>query len=188
MTRTFKFVALTTPGTPQPVFGTTTTGAVVPAANVGGTGENYASNTVVSIPVTDSSFFQKGDPILVDSGANEEPARVYSVPDGTHVVVANLTLPHASGVYIRLAIPASVVYIQTIDGNTSPIFIGNKFNMAKATGTFCIKKLLQVAAAAIPTDLTLSVGGGFAGPFNLGEFWFDGTTAADKIMPSAWND
>lgn len=183
MIRTFKYVALTANGTPQPVFGTVSTSAITPASP----GSSTSQNTQVSIPVSDSSFFQKGDPVLVDSGANEELTSVFSVPDGTHIVVSNLKSAHATAIFVRLAVSASSVYIQTADGNTGPIFIGNKYNMAKATGTFCIKKLVQVAAAAQATDLNLPIAG-FYGALNLGEFWFDGTTNADKILPSAWND
>lgn len=169
MIRTFKYVSLTTNGTPQPVFGTTLTAAVSPGSQV-------------SVPVTDSSLFLKGDIVNFDVGANEERAMVASVPDSTHIVV-NLTLAHANGTYVRLSGAVSAVYIQTADGNTSPIFIGNKSTMVKATGVGCIAKLVQVAAGNSPVDFSSTIGG-FPGPLSYGEFWMDGTTNGDKILPS----
>ena len=176
MIRTFKYVALTTPGVPQPCFGTTTSAAIAPAS--------AGTNSQVSIPVTDSSFFQPQDPVNVDVGVNEERTLVVSVPDGTHIVVASLSKAHASGIFVRLTGPISAVYIQCIDGNTSAIFIGNKSTMVKATGVGCIAKLQPVASGTQPIEFDSTIAG-FPGPLSYGELWFDGTTAGDKILPSA---
>jgi hypothetical protein len=181
MIRTTKYIALTAGGNPQPVFGTTTTAAVGPTSTPG-TGQNAATNNTVSIPVTDSSIFLKGDQVNVDVGANEERTTVYSVPDGTHIVVASLANTHASGIYVRLSGSCGVVYIQTQDGNTGAIYIGNKYSMVKATGVSCIVKLQPVAVGVQPVEFNTTIGG-FLGPLSLGEFWFDGTTG-DKILPS----
>jgi len=170
MIRTFKYVALTSAGTPQPVFGTTLTAAV-------------SLGSQVSVPVTDSSFFLKGDQVNFDVGASEETTTVFSVPDGTHIVVNALTKAHANGTYVRLSGSISAVYIQTLDGNTSAIVIGNKSTMVKATGVGCIAKLIQVAAGNSPVDFSSTIAG-FPGPLSYGEFWFDGTTNGDKILPS----
>jgi hypothetical protein len=187
MIRTFKFVALTANGTPQPVFGTTTTAAVgpttAPPANPPGAVENTTQNTQVSIPVTDSSLFLKGDVVNVDVGANEERTSVYSVPDGTHIIVAGLTIAHASGIYVRLSMPIGGVYIQSKDGNTNAIFIGTRYNMVKATGVYCVAKLQPVAGGVQPIEFNSAIQG-FSGPFSAGEWWFDGTTNGDSILPS----
>src|ERR1700719_3007148 len=173
MIRTFKYIALTAAGTPQPVFGPTLGAATVPGSQV-------------SVLVADSSFFQKEDFVNFDVGANEERTTVFSVPDATHIVVAGLTLPHASGTFVRLSGSISALYIQTKDGNTGAIFIGNNSTMVKATGVGVIKKLQQVAAAAVPTEFNSTING-FPGPLSFGEVWFDGTTA-DNILPSALID
>lgn len=170
MIRTFKYISLTTNGVPQPVFGTTLSAAVSPGSQV-------------SVPVTDSSMFLKGDQVNFDVGASEEMTTVFSVPDGTHIVVNALTKAHASGTYVRLSGSISAVYIQTKDGNTSPIFIGNKSTMVKATGVGCIAKLFQVAVGNPPIDFSSTIAG-FPGPLSYGEFWFDGTTNGDSILPS----
>jgi|GEM_PF-6574634 len=171
MIRTFKYVSLVSAGNPQPCFGTTLGAATLPGGQV-------------SVTVADSSFFQKGDPVNFDVGANEERTSVFSVPDSTHIVVANLTLAHASGTYVRLSGSIAAVYIQTKDGNTSPIFIGTKSTMVKGTGVFCIAKLVQVASGSVPVDFSSTIAG-FMGPLSFGEMWFDGTTNGDSILPSA---
>ena len=183
MIRSFKYVSLTSHGSPQPVFGTTLGAATGPAtSNVGGT-QSASVNSQVTVQVADSSFFLAGDLVNFDVGASEEKTSVVSVTDGTHIVVAGLTKSHAISTYVRLAMNATNVYIQTPDGNTGPIWIGTKSTMATSTGVFCLKKLLYVAANAIPTDLLVEAAG-FPGPLSLAEFFFDGTTNGDKILPS----
>jgi hypothetical protein len=168
--RTFKYVSLTSGGSPQPCFGTTLTAAVSPGSQV-------------SVPVTDSSFFQKGDPVNFDVGANEERTSVYSVPDSTHIVVANLTLAHANGTFVRLSGSISNVYIQCKPANSGIVYIGNKNTMVKATGVSCISILQPFGAAIQPIEFSSAVAG-FQGGLSFGELWWDGTTG-DNILPSA---
>ena len=170
MIRTFKYVSLVSAGNPQPCFGTTLGAATLPGGQV-------------SVTVADSSFFQKGDPVNFDVGANEERTSVFSVPDSTHIVVANLTLAHANGTYVRLSGSVSSVYIQCKPANTGIIYIGNKSTMVKATGVSCISILQPFGAAEQPIEFSLAISG-FPGPLSFGEFWFDGTTN-DSILPSA---
>jgi len=127
-------------------------------------------------------MFLKGDQVNFDVGASEERTVVASVADSTHITV-NLTLAHANGTYVRLSGSISAVYIQTLDGNTSAIVIGTKNTMVKATGVSCIVKLQPVASGVQPIDFNSTIAG-FPGPLSFGEFWFDGTTNADKILPS----
>ena len=77
MIRTFKNVSLGSSGSPQPVFGTKTTAACAPSASPGST-QNASVNAQVSIAVSDSSWFSKGDTVLVDVGASEERTMVAS--------------------------------------------------------------------------------------------------------------
>jgi len=181
MIRTFKTISVASGGTPAPVFGTTTTAAIAPASAPGNT-QNYQQNATVNIPVTDSSFFVKGDKVNVDVGANEETAYVYAVPDSTHVTVAGLALSHASGIFIYLSGSISAVYIQTVDANSGAIYIGNKSTMVKATGVNCIAKLQPVNSGVQPIDFSSTIAG-FPGPLSFNEWWYDGSTG-DKILPS----
>lgn len=181
MIRTFKYISLTASGTPQPVFGTKTTAAIAPAG-ASGSQENSNQNAQVSVPVADSSIFLAGDIVNVDVAANEEKTTVASIPDGTHVVLSALALNHASGIFVRLSVPIAQVYVQTKDGNTGAIYIGNKYNLVRATGAFIIAKLEPVTAGVQPIELNSGISG-FVG-LNSGELWFDGDTTGDKILPS----
>lgn len=170
MIRSFKYVSLVAAGSPQPCFGTTLGAATLPGSHV-------------AVQVADSSFFQVGDFVNFDVGASEERTKVSVVVDGTHIIVDGLTLAHANGTYIRLSGSISAVYIQTLDGNTSAIVIGNKSTMVKATGVACIAKLQPTASGSQSTEFSSTIAG-FPGPLSLGEFWMDGSTNGDKILPS----
>ena len=168
--RTFKYFSIAAGGTVQALVGTASTAAVAAGSNV-------------SIPVSDSSMFLKGDYAAVDTGANQERPRVTSVPDGTHVVVDNLSAGHASGVSVRPSLMVNSVYVQSNDGNTGALFVGNNPALVKATGVGVLKKVLFVAANSIPPDFSTADLGGFSNPVDLADFWIDGTTS-DKYLPS----
>jgi hypothetical protein len=186
MIRTFKYVALVASGTPQPIFGTTTSAACAPAAPPGST-QSANINTQVEITVADSSFFSPQDPVMADVGANQERTTIVSVPDSTHIIVAGLTLKHASGIYVYLAVPMSSLYVQTLDGNTGYIMVGTSPSMVIATGVFCMSKLQPVTATTQPVELSSAIQG-FSGPLNTSQLWFDGSHTGDKILPSFSTD
>ena len=163
--RTFKFVSLVAGGTPQPVFGTTTSAIVNP------------SQTQVSIPVVDSSWFKVGDYIKLDpAGTNPEQLIVQNIPDSTHIKVPFVNFKHSSGVYVQLDIVCFSVFIAAKIGNAAAINIGTQYNMVFATGVFTI---VAINGGQNFEDNNYGFGNGF----NSSDYWFDGTTG-DNILPS----
>jgi hypothetical protein len=177
--RAFKIESLVAAGTPQPLFGTTTT------AIVGQVGTDLKS--LQSIPVTDSSWFHDGDRILLDAAnatvAQREVLQVVGTPpDGTHIKVQGVQYTHASGVYVQLAVACISVFVQVKTGNTSPLVIGNNFAMVKTTGAFCLIFLYQNAAGQ-PVSWSDPEYGSVNG-MKTDDYWFDGTTNGDSLLPS----
>jgi len=167
MKRSFKTVVLTTGGTPQPVFGSTTS-AAVPAS----------PSSPISIQVADSSWFRQGDYMLLDpKGSNPELILIDGVPDATHVKLHYTNFSHASGVFVQLSMACYSVYIQPVV-DAAGIYIGTSPNMVKATGAFCIK----ILPTALPNDFT-DVNYGLGNVENPSNYWFDGSTS-DSILPS----
>jgi hypothetical protein len=167
--RTFLKTTITAGGTPQPVFGTKSTGAIV------------ASATAQSVPVTSSAHFAVGDQAIIDSGANYEVVQVTALADSTHVT-AIFTKAHAANVFISLYLPCNTVYIQATDGNTGTLFIGNSSALVKATFVGVICQLIKVASGVQPAEFSDSMTVG-SDPFNTSEYWIDGTTG-DGYLPS----
>lgn len=178
MKRAFKYVSLVAAGTPQPLFGSTT------SAIVGQVGTETTS--LQSIPVADSSWFNPGDYFILNPENStlsmRETLQVISVPDSTHIKTQNVQFTHASGVYVQLAIPCLSVFVQIKTGNTSPIFIGNNYAMAKSTGVFCLVELYQNAAGQ-PVNWADPQYGSVNG-MKSDDYWFDGTTNGDSLLPS----
>ena len=57
-----------------------------------------AAGNNVSVPVGDSTGFQTGQQVLIDSDASQEQFKVIAIPDATHLIADVLTRTHASGV------------------------------------------------------------------------------------------
>lgn len=172
--RTFKNFSIVSGGNPQPLVGTTMTAAIV------------AGVAPQLIPVADSSMFAAGDWAYLDTpGASEERVLVLSVPDSTHINVPNVTKAHASGSLVRSGILCNSVYVQSLDGNSAALYVGNSPSLVKATGVFVMKKIQFIAANGVIPDGTFgaSLGAGMNGE-DLGAYWIDGTTS-DKYLPSA---
>ena len=179
MKRTFKYVALASAGTPQPLFGTTTTAAVGPRGTPG--------NSLQSIPVTDSSWFHDGDLIILNPenttvAQRETLAVIGKPPDSTHIKVQGMQYSHASGVYVQLAISCLSVYVQIKTANTSPLVIGTEYNMVVSTGAKCLVVLYQNAAGQ-PVNFSDPIYGAVNG-VKSDDYWFDGTTNGDSLLPS----
>lgn len=175
--RAFKYFTITAGGTPQPLIGTLTTAAIL-ALPAGA-----SPSTPVSVPVSDSSMFLKGDWVIVDNSGTPERAFVFGVPDGTHVQLTGLQLAHASGSTVSLSILVNNIYVQTKDGNAGAIFIGTSGSMVKASGVSVITKLQQVAVGVQPTEFSSAMSGMGLNPIDVGQIWIDGTTA-DSYLPS----
>jgi hypothetical protein len=180
--RTFKFVAVTAGGTPQPVFGTTTSAAIVP---------NPANNPLQKIAVADSSWFHDKDWILLDPAnatvAKREWLQVMTVVDSTHLNVigpngAPIQYSHNSGVYVQLAVPCLAFYVECKIGNAATIFIGTDSTMVKATGVFVLKQMAASGAGINPSFFS-DPDYGLANAMKSDDYWFDGTTG-DSILPS----
>ena len=178
MKRTFKFVSLVSAGTPQPLFGTTTTAACGPV----GTPEK----SLQSIAVADSSWFHQGDWAIINpenaTVDKRERLLVESVPDGTHIKVQGMQYSHASGVYVQLAIACVSVFVQVKTANTSPLVLGTEYNMVIATGVKCFT-FLYPNAAGQPVSVSDPMYGSVDG-MKSDDYWFDGTTNGDSLLPS----
>lgn len=179
--RAFKYFTITAGGTPQPLVGTTLSAAVV--APVASGSQLAVSDQLTTLPVVDSSMFLKGDYAMLDSvGALEERVRVFAVIDATHIQVIGMQFNHANGAFVRLAVLANSIYVQTKDGNVGAIFIGLSSAMVKATGVQVVAKLQQVGAGVQPTEFS-TTRSGLGNCDDLGQLWVDGTTA-DSYLPS----
>lgn len=170
MKRSFLKTVITAGGTPQPVFGTKSTGAIV------------ASAAAQSVPVTSSAHFVVGDTVVIDSGANYESVPITAIADSTHVT-AVFSKAHAANVFISLYLSCNSIYIQSTDGNTGTLFIGNSSALVKATFASVITQLIKVAAGTQPQEFSDSMNSGSSDPFNTAEYWIDGTTG-DGYLPS----
>jgi hypothetical protein len=180
MQRTFKAFSITSGGTPQPLIGTRLTANAGPSA----------TNNTISIAVADSSMFQKGDWVLIQSvdGTTRPGERqlVFSVPDGTHIVLNALSQAYVGGAFgtgdwVILANLVNSVYVQTVDGNAAAIFVGTT-GMNKAGSVKVIAKLENVASGTQPVDFSNDRHVG-ANPETLGQYFVDGTTS-DSYVPS----
>lgn len=104
-------------GTAQPVFGASLTAASGPL-----TPDQFTNNTNpasspsrVTLAVTSTLWFAKGDKVLVGTGNPGAPydiGMVFQVVDATHLIVQGLTNTHASGEWVILSNPASRIRIR----------------------------------------------------------------------------
>jgi len=184
--RTWGTVSLAAGGTPQPVFGTTTTAAVSANAALGG---NSFLLAVTAFPlVAGFTGFQNGDNIIVEAGGtNPERFLIQQVVSSTSLKLrkedgSGIQFAHASGVFVQLAIPCISVFIQCIEGNTALIYIGNTASMVKATRVGVIATLEFTASGTQPFNFADPMYGSTPG-LTSDSYWFDGTTG-DKILPS----
>ena len=180
MKRTWQYISLVAAGTPQPVFGTTLTNAVV--ANPG-----LLGNTI-DLVVGTSVGIVNGDNIILDPLNNPERLLVQRVVNGTTLRCRNETglgiqFAHNAGVYVQLAIPCISIFIQMKAADTSAIVIGNSGLMNKATGQYCILTLQPTGAGVQPYNFADPTYGGLNGMVS-NDYWFDGTTNGDSILPS----
>ena len=178
--RAFKYFQIAATNTPQPLIGTTMSAAVAVPTNV-----PDLTAALTSIPVADSSMFAKGDWAMLDVTTNEERVQVFSVPDGTHVKVVGMALPHASGAFVRLAVLANDIYIQPADGNSGALYVGNASTLSTTTGAAAIKKLIQTAGGTQPQEFYISRRAAGANPEDIGQYWIAGTLN-DKYLASFW--
>jgi len=168
MKRTFPQQAIGATNTPQPVFSTTLT------ANLA------ASPTPQSIAVASSVGFKVRDKVSLGPGtATFEQADIVAIVDGTHITVI-VTKAHTSGDFVGLNFPLANLYVQTKDGNSASLYVGNSPLMTDAL--WCISQLTKVAAAAQPVDFYDAQIYG-ANPGNLNEYWVYGTMG-DKYTVS----
>jgi hypothetical protein len=158
------------------LIGTTLSSAVNP---------NPTPDVAFTVTVADTSMFWNGARALIGQpSTGEEPLLVQKVVDSTHLLVKGaLAGSYAANAFFRLAVAINSVYVQTLDGNTGPIYIGTRDNMVTATGVFCVKKLQPVTAASVPTDW-LDTRSSAIDADDSGELWVNGTTTGDKYLPT----
>jgi hypothetical protein len=185
MVRSFKKYTITAGGTPQPLIGTKTSAAVgpVPKPKEGVVGPSG----LYSIPVLDSSMFRTGDWARIGKpSTGEERLYVISTPDTTHVQVKvpdfGITGTYLSGAYLRLSNLINSTYIQTIQGNAGPIYVGTQDNLSTSTLAFVISLLYPFATPTQPIEYR-DGRSGLANADDIGQYWVDGTTA-DGYLPS----
>lgn len=179
MKRQFGYASLTAGGTPQPVFGSTTTAAVGP---VGSRANNLQSIPVASYGISTNFGFRQGDWVILDPlGTHPERLLVLAVPDLTHIKVQGVEFTHNSGVFVQLADQVFSVYIQCKPGNSGAIYIGGQ-GMSVASNVY-YAELISVSASGVqPIEFSDYIGDG-SNTLDTADFWFDGTTG-DKILPS----
>jgi len=179
-TRAYKYFSITTTNVAQPMVGTTISAAV-------GT-----SDRPQNIAVADSTIFDQGTWLIIDTGSSEERMMITKIPDSTHVTVqipGGILAPtgcqkaHASGVAIRPSRMASHLFIQALDGNAQALFVGDDVS-AKIDGTRCIAKIPAVFAGGVPGTYVENFSSS-AGPntLDMAQFWIVGTIG-DQYLPS----
>lgn len=185
----FKYFAIQSGGTPQPVIGTWLTAALTqPVVNAG---YNFTSQiySAVTLTVNDTSMFAGFNYLnVIDPGTYAtEKALILSVTDATHVLVQGLQNAHPGGVYgtgawVALSCFGQNLYVQAKDGNAGALFIGTAPTLVKATGVSVIAKLQLVASGQQPYEFSTSRQG-LADTETLSQYWIDGTTG-DSYLPS----
>lgn len=190
--KAFKYFAIQLGGTPQPVYGTWLTAAITPAmvsyANVGGVSGN---DNQLTISVNDSTPFLGAQYAVIVDPTTFNSERVLVInppPNSTSINIQGVQNTHPGGAYgtgswVAVGDNAQTVYVQAMEANTGPLYIGTKPQMVKTGGIFVIAKILQLAAGTQPNDFSSSRGG----PVDtepLSNYWIDGTTG-DQYLPSA---
>jgi hypothetical protein len=180
--RTFKSFAIQAGGTPQPLVGTWITATTSPA------GVDFSGEGLTKLPVNDSSMFQQGDRVLLQSVTftNIQLVHVQSIPDSTHINVHSITTTRTGGAYgtgdfVSLAIPINGVFVQSVPGDAGLLYIGtvgmNKTGLVKVIAT------LQNFAAGTQPVYFSDARYYTADPMRSSDLWIDGTTA-DTYLPS----
>ena len=183
MIRAFKYFSIAAGGTPQPLIGTTISAAVGPVAGV----SPPNPNNTLALTVADNSMFSVGDWGVIGKPSSGEERLLIQSKSGTTTVTVRLPKDglvnaYGSGSYFRLSNQMNSVYIQGLDGNTGPLYVGTGDAMVKATGVLLIAKLQQVATNSQPIDFH-DGRSGLANADDCGALWIDGTTG-DKYLPS----
>lgn len=179
-------------GTAQPVFGTAITAAVTPPPDQFSGNLNPGSNeTQVSVAVTSTKGFRAGDRVAVGPAAAFNPGLVAvgSVPDqgmikeivdATHLLIQGLKKSHAAaGEWVVLNNEVGNVHIRPVV-TAAASYIGNASTVAAADQSV-MDVLPIVAAGAGPTYVFDAESIGISQPFQLSEFWINGT-AADTFV------
>lgn len=105
----------------QPVFGTTTSAAVVPTPDRNTGGLNPASNPSQTIVPVAENIFRKGDHVAIGPAANFTASNTLGIDGGpvtavnlsaSNITVMGLTRNHASGEFVVLALVCAQVSIQ----------------------------------------------------------------------------
>ena len=178
MKRAFKGFVVTTPGTPQPLVGTTLAQAIIAGTNN------------VNVQVADSSMFVKGDwSLLIDAnGANRERVMVASIPDGTHVVLQGennkvLAFNRAIGAFLQLSGACSSVIVQGGVANAAGLYIGARQTIVKATLAGVIYRLIQTAAGIQPPAY-VDGSSTSSNSDDMANWWIDADNNTDIYLPS----
>jgi hypothetical protein len=172
MKLTFPQQSIAATNTAQPAVGTTLTAAIAPSTiPVGG------SPIPQSVAVASSAVFKKGWKAVIGAGtANQEVVDVVGIPDATHITIANLRA-HSNGEFAQPHYPISSFFLQRVDGDTTPMWVGSSNLGSGATPTTGIMaKLTGVAASSQPQEFSSANNYG-ANPTNISEYWVYGTAA-----------
>lgn len=178
----FKKFTVTAGGTPQPLIGSYIT------ATTAVPGADFQGETLTNLPVNDSSMFEPGDMVLVQTVTNTviERVRVQSVPDTTHIKVRGLVNTRTGGAFgtgdfVSLAVVVNWFYVQCIPGNAGTLYLGTA-GLVKATLANVIAQLLPFGAAVQPIDFSDARTWG-PNASDISDIWVDGNTG-DGYLPS----
>lgn len=183
--RAYKYFTIQDGGVPQPLVGSYLTASVLAPQVI----ENGLIQNNVTLTVADSSMFvgaQYANVIDVGTYAQER-VRLISAPTATTIVVQGLKNAHAGGAYgtgawVSVGDLVETVVVQSLDGNTAALYVGDSPQLVKATGVHVLTKIVEVTAGTQPTQQEFGANTP-AFTMALSQFWIDGTTA-DSYLPS----
>jgi len=179
-------------GSPQALFGTTLSAAVMPSPDLYTGGLDPRSNNSLSVLSLNSpvNLFRAGDHVMVGASNTFIQGNTTPVDGGmvqqvnqsaSNIIVTGLQRKHSASDWVVLALPVSQVLIQVSASNTgAQIYLGEDPTVASNSATLI---------AAIPKNTVqppFSIPSGAGGNFNAIEtqkLWVTGT-ASDTFLPS----
>lgn len=174
-----------TASTATPVFGTTTTSAIVltPDRHTGRTDPGSQSSTS-TVTVTSTQFFRVGDRVAVGPAAGPwDTAWVTAITAGTPpagtLALKGLTSPHPTAQYVILNIACAGITVQPISV-TASLYLGEDSTVSATSATL-------IFAFPILTTVGVAFYGNTAPAGNLLDtphLWIIGGTTGDKYLPS----